>query len=150
MYCAASKGNIEIIHLLLQLEGIDINMRKDHPQLSTPLHGIYYFIISILLALPIVNCPVAAYNGHGPAVAMLLIYGANTNLKNTPGFTARAEAKKEAIDAYHCYEEKGILGLFQKYPQVAEKVESHFKPKLSSIASKPNIIFSCRFTSHFL
>lgn len=83
----------------------------------------------------------AGYNGHGAAVAMLLIYGANSKLENALGLSARAEAKEEAIDAYHCYEELGILGLFQKYTHVAAKIESDFKPKLSSNVFYYNLIF---------
>jgi ankyrin repeat protein len=41
LYCAASKGNIDLIHLLLQIDGIDINMRKGKS--STPLHGTLRF-----------------------------------------------------------------------------------------------------------
>lgn len=115
LYCAASKGNVDLIHLLLQIDGIDINLRKGKS--STPLHA-------------------AGHLGHAQAVAILLIYGADDTIENQFNLSARAEAKKEALDTYQIYEEKKVLGLMKHYPNVAKKIEEEYKPKLAGLDLK--------------
>jgi hypothetical protein len=50
----------------------------------------------------------AGHLGHAQAVAILLIYGADDTIENQFNLSARAEAKKEALDTYQIYEEKKV------------------------------------------
>eukprot|EP01127_Copromyxa_protea_P010132 TRINITY_DN2448_c2_g1_i6.p1 TRINITY_DN2448_c2_g1~~TRINITY_DN2448_c2_g1_i6.p1 ORF type:complete len:119 (-),score=21.23 TRINITY_DN2448_c2_g1_i6:20-376(-) len=73
LYCAAQQGHAGVIVELLCTQGVDVNFQvPDH--LGTPLHT-------------------SGYNGHGEAVALLLVAGADLHLKNKIGLTAHQEAK---------------------------------------------------------
>jgi hypothetical protein len=46
----------------------------------------------------------ASFEGHGDCVALLLYIGANFQFKNKEGFTARQEAKGDAMDVYQTFD----------------------------------------------
>jgi len=99
LYCAARNGHVGVVAELAMFDGIDLNFQvQEHG--GTPLHA-------------------ASFNQRVEVVAALLIRGANADLPNNTGLSARSEAKGEAIDIYEIYNAQGVPGLIQKFPHLA-------------------------------
>lgn len=86
LYCAARENHIDFARTLLQ-EGADINLTISGVG-STPLHGTCYCREEYLSSVG------AAYHGHSEMVALLLLAGANPDIKNSglDKLTPREEA----------------------------------------------------------
>jgi len=100
LFCAARNAkNVEIVIELLKVEDINVNIQVPAHG-GTPLHA-------------------ASFSQAGEIVALLLSQGADLNLKNKQGVTARGEANgAEVIRVYDAVARHGVGGLHKLYPSV--------------------------------
>lgn len=103
LYCAARQGQEDVVKILMKCRATQINMKMPGHG-GTALHGtcfiIFFFPFSLTYYLA------ACYGGHAYVVSYLLYWGANINIENISGLTARQEAKGQAIDVF-AYHENG-------------------------------------------
>lgn len=101
LYCAAHRGNLDILVELLNFPGLDVNtVAGGHG--GTALHA-------------------AGFNEHDGAVALLLAAGADSGQVNTRGISGRQDAVGKAIDAYELFGKESHV--FQEsYPLVKKLV----------------------------
>jgi hypothetical protein len=125
LYCAANQGHAEVVLTILNQYGVDINYQP-LPHKSTPLHGmsaptqltapppqrrpsvqkkamksITTILLQIFGSYDSDSVSLAAgFSQKGEVVALLLARGANPDIANTAGLTARQDARGQSIDVY--------------------------------------------------
>src|SRR5690242_13881600 len=77
----------------------------------------------------------AGSNGHEEATALLLYRGANFNLLNSSGISARADAKGQAQTPYTILETHGYEELCKRYPVLKKLNVPAQSPKSIKIGS---------------
>jgi len=135
LYCAARQGAVASVVELCSRDCIDINFQvAEHG--CTPLHA-------------------AVYGMHFEVAAALLARGANPNLSNKKGLSARAEAKGELVEVFQLFQEQGTFALVKKYPIVAslllpasEKSQSIVSPIITPQFCDLSVFISDLLTIH--
>jgi hypothetical protein len=100
LYCASRAGKVDLVKELLEIRGVDSNSVVELHG-STPLHA-------------------ASFGGHASTVSLLLSYGADHEIKNAKGLTAKDEASSpEVRNVWQLFRE----GSLEKSPYPISKIK---------------------------
>jgi len=118
LFCAASQGHVQIVVELCNYGPIDIDVRVKGGHGGTPLHA-------------------AGFHQHEEVVAVLLFKGANPNISNNMGLTARQDARGQVLSAYAAFDGGDHVVFTSLYPIL---LQLKSKPPHWSQLSRPRTL----------